>query len=69
MLTVTLYTRDGCSLCQKAEEDLNSIQEQIPHKLVLIDIEKEQISEFVDNIPVIEVGPYQIEAPIDKKRF
>jgi len=67
MLTVTLYMRQNCPLCQKAEEELNSLQKQFPHRLVLIDIEEEGISEFVDKIPVIEIGPYQIKAPVDKK--
>jgi uncharacterized membrane protein/glutaredoxin len=67
MLTVTLYTRDGCASCKKAEKELNSLYEEIPHRLVLIDIEKENISEFVDKIPVLEVGPYQIKAPFDEK--
>lgn len=67
MLTVTLYIRQKCPLCDMAEEDLNDLQQQIPHRLVLIDIEQEEISEFVDKIPVIEVGPYQIKAPFDKK--
>jgi len=65
MLTVTLYTRGGCKLCQKAEEDLNSLQEGYPHRLVLIDIEKDNLPEFVEQIPVLEVGPYQIKAPFD----
>ncbi len=67
MLTVTLYMRKDCPLCEKAEEELNSLQEQFPHRLVLIDIEKEEIFKFVDKIPVIEVGPYQIKAPFDSK--
>lgn len=67
MLTVTLYMRSNCPLCQKAEDDLNDLQQQIPHRLVLIDIELEGISKLVDKIPVIEVGPYQIKAPFDKK--
>ena len=67
MLTVTLYKRQDCPLCQKAEDDLNDLQEQIPHRLVLIDVEQEGISKYIDKIPVIEVGPYQINAPIEKK--
>jgi len=59
--------RQNCPLCQKAEEELNSLQKKLPHRLVLIDIEEEGISEFVDKIPVIEIGPYQIKAPFDKK--
>lgn len=67
MLTVTLYMRQNCPLCKKAEDELNSLQKQFPHRLVLIDIEEEGISEFVDKIPVIEIGPYQVKAPFDKK--
>lgn len=67
MLTVTLYMRSNCPLCKKAEEELNALQGQYPHKLVQIDVEQEEISELVDKIPVIEVGPYKIEAPFDKK--
>lgn len=59
--------RQNCPLCDKAEEELNALQEQFPHRLVLIDIEEEEISKFVDKIPVIEVGPYQITAPFDSK--
>ncbi|MCJ7717131.1 MAG: DUF2085 domain-containing protein [Anaerolineales bacterium] len=67
MLTVTLYTRDGCTLCQEAEKDLKNLEKEYPHRLVLIDIEKDNIPEFVDQIPVIEVGPYQIKPPFDIK--
>ncbi len=67
MLTVTLYTRDECKLCQKAEDDLKSLQEVYPHRLILIDIEKENLPKFIKQIPVLEVGPYQIKAPFDLK--
>jgi len=67
MLTVTLYMRQNCPLCQKAEGELNSLQDQFPHRLVLIDIEQEGISKYLEKIPVIEVGPYKINAPFDKK--
>ena len=67
MLTVTLYTREGCKLCQKAEEDLKSLQDKIPHRLILIDVEKEGIKEYIEMIPVVEVGPYQVKTPFDIK--
>lgn len=67
MLTVTLYMREDCSLCTKAEEDLKGLQEKYPHRLVQINIEIEGLSEFVDKIPVLEIGPYQIKAPFDLK--
>jgi len=67
MLTVTLYMRENCPLCDKAEADLNHLQDIFPHRLVLIDVEKEGLANFVDKIPVIEIGPYQVKAPFDQK--
>lgn len=67
MLTVTLYTRDGCSLCQEAENELMDLQEVYPHRLIKIDIEKENLPEFENQIPVLEIGPYQVKAPFDVK--
>ncbi len=69
MLTVTLYTRDGCTLCQKAEEELKSLKEEFTHRLVMVDIEKKNIPEFEGKIPVLEGGPYQIKAPFDNKKI
>ena len=68
MLTVTLYTKEDCSLCQSVEQDLEELQENFPHQLVVIDIEKEKLTaEFSTEIPVVEVGPYQLKAPFDRK--
>jgi len=67
MLTVTLYMRENCPLCSKAEEDLDGLQEKFPHRLIQIDVEKDHLPEFVDKIPVVEIGPYQIKAPFDLK--
>ena len=41
MLTVTLYTRQECHLCEQAKEDLEALQEIIPHRLVEVDIEQD----------------------------
>lgn len=68
MLTVTLYTKEDCTLCQKVIQDLENLQDEIPHRLVLIDIERENlVSEFGEEIPVVEVGPYRLKAPFDRK--
>ena len=68
MLTVTLYTRENCSLCQKVVRDLEKLQDEYPHRLVLIDIEKENLlAEFGTEIPVVEVGPYRLKAPFEPK--
>ena len=67
MLNVTLYTREGCPLCKKAEEDLRSLQDKVPHRLILIDIEEENLKDYIEKIPVVEVGPYQVTSPFDLK--
>jgi len=68
VLTVTLYTRENCSLCQKVVRDLEKLQGEYPHRLVLIDIEKENLlAEFGTEIPVVEVGPYRLKAPFEPK--
>ena len=58
--------RQNCPLCERVEKDLQSLQAAFPHRLIRIDIEEEALAEFVDKIPVVEVGPYQLKAPIDK---
>ena len=69
MLTITLYMRAGCHLCEQAVEDLNSLQSQFPHRLVQIDVEKEGLAEYLEQIPVLETGPYKIKSPFDKKKL
>ena len=69
MILVTLYSRSGCKLCEVAEADLKSLQEIIPHKLTVIDIDSE--SSFRDayalEIPVVEVGPFKLKAPFTRQ--
>ena len=68
MVTVTLYTRKGCHLCEQAKDDLDSLQEKYPHRLVEIDIESDPalLKKYLVEIPVIEVGPYVLKSPFDK---
>jgi uncharacterized membrane protein/thiol-disulfide isomerase/thioredoxin len=68
VLTVTLYTGENCTLCDKVIKDLENLQEDYPHRLVQIDIDKENLrAEFGRDIPVVEVGPYRLKAPFDRK--
>ena len=71
MLTVTLYMRQECHLCEQAKEDLLSLQEQYPHRLVEVDIDSDETLQrkYMLEIPVVEVGPYQIKAPFDKQKL
>jgi uncharacterized membrane protein len=71
MLTVTLYKREDCHLCEQAREDLDSLQEQYPHKLVEVDIDSDPALQraYLVEIPVVEVGPYQLKAPFDRQKL
>jgi uncharacterized membrane protein len=65
MLTVTLYSRPDCHLCEQAKADLAALQEKFPHRLVEMDIESDAalLSAYALEIPVVEVGPYKLKAP------
>ena len=71
MLTVTLYTRKNCHLCEQAKADLDSLRDRFPHRLVEIDIESDPalLKKFLVEIPVVEVGPYVLKSPFDKQKL
>jgi uncharacterized membrane protein len=71
MLTVTLYTRRDCHLCEQAKADLESIQAKYPHRLVEIDIDSDPAlqKKYLVEVPVVEVGPYALKAPFDRQKL
>jgi uncharacterized membrane protein len=68
MIKVTLYTREGCVLCEQAKEDLKALQSEIPHRLIEIDIESDPalLKRFNEVLPVVQIGPYKLEALFTK---
>ena len=70
-LTITLYTRKDCHLCDQAKADLESLQEKFPHRLVEVDVDSDPVIQkaFGDNVPSIEVGPYKLNPPFDKQKL
>lgn len=66
MIRVILYSREGCTLCDQARQDLKTLEPQIPHTLNEINIESDPalLKKYVEKIPVIEIGPYTLKAPI-----
>lgn len=71
MITVTLYSKKDCHLCEQAKADLKAIEEKYPHRLVEVDIESDPALQkaYFDKIPVVEVGPYKLLAPFDKQKL
>jgi thiol-disulfide isomerase/thioredoxin len=59
-IVVTLFTKEGCTLCDKVQDVLKSLRSKYPHKLVAIDITdplyKDQWYEkYKYDIPVLHV--------------
>jgi uncharacterized membrane protein len=69
LLTVTLYSRPGCTLCDETRLELGSLQGRFPHRLAEIDIESDPVllKAFLVEIPVVEAGPYRLKAPITRQ--
>src|SRR5574341_1580525 len=69
MLNVTLYTRDDCGLCNEVKQHLKDLRKKFPHRLVEVDIQSDPVLHrmYFDQIPVVEVGPYKLKAPITKQ--
>jgi uncharacterized membrane protein/glutaredoxin len=69
ILTVTLYTREDCKLCEEVKKNLENLREKFPHRLVEINIDSDSMlkEKYGEQIPVVDIGPYQLKAPITKQ--
>lgn len=58
MVTVALYGKPGCHLCEQALDVLLSVQAEINFRLVEINIldDDEIFAEYAESIPVVEIG-------------
>lgn len=58
--TVQLYTKEGCTLCDKAKDVLQLLREEQPHSLEAIDITDPDKTEYFDkykwDIPVLHIN-------------
>jgi hypothetical protein len=68
VIRITLFTRDGCSLCDQVSADLVSLRDELPHELHEVDIESdsELFDRYHEIIPVCLIGPYTLQNPIRK---
>lgn len=71
MLTVTLYSKPDCHLCEQAKADLQALQDKYPHRLVEIDIHSDPVllKAYLVEIPVLQIGPYTLKAPFDRQKL
>lgn len=68
MTQVILYTREGCKLCEDVKQTLAEIRASHPHELREVDIAADAglSARYGDKIPVLKIGPYTLEAPIER---
>ncbi|MBE2221249.1 MAG: glutaredoxin family protein [Anaerolineae bacterium] len=71
MLTVTLYTKDGCGLCDEVKAELAELAQAFPHKLQEVDITKDSdlFARYRFTIPVVKMGEQTLKAPISKSQL
>jgi uncharacterized membrane protein len=69
MITVTLYTRQDCQPCEQIQVDLQSLQEEVPHQLKVVDVDTDAKlrKAYGEKVPVVEVGPYLLKAPLTRQ--
>lgn len=64
MRTLTLFTRDGCHLCDDALEALERIKQAYPFQLEIVDLDREAPAEkrsmYDWEVPVIELDGRKI---------
>jgi glutaredoxin len=64
MKTLTLFTRDGCHLCDEALEALERVRQTLPFSLEVVDLDREappaKRSMYDWEIPVIELDGRKI---------
>jgi len=69
VITVTLYTQQNDEQIEQIKADLKSLQEVVPHNLVIIDIDSdESLQKAYQNVtPLIKAGPYSLRMPFTSK--
>ncbi len=66
MLNVTLFTRKNSVEGDKVKAELLKLQEKFPHRLAEVDVESDAVllAKYGAQVPIVEVGPYVLKAPI-----
>lgn len=71
-MRVTLYIKENCGLCEKAEDVLKRARKIIPFEQELVHIEDSPalFNRYGERVPVVVVGGQEVaSAPVDEKRL
>lgn len=69
---VTIYSKPGCCLCDKAKKILKKVQEEIPFSLKELDISQDQalVEKYQFVIPVVAInGQEALVSKVSEFRF
>ncbi|MBE7435316.1 MAG: DUF2085 domain-containing protein [Anaerolineales bacterium] len=71
MLNVTFFVKKDSPECDEVRGFLKEFQKQYPHRLAEVDIENDSAinAKYGGLVPVIEVGPYTLQAPISRQKL
>jgi glutaredoxin len=72
MTTITIYSRQGCHLCDDAQSTLESLREELNFEIevIYIDEDAELIKLYSDQVPVIHIdGVHHDFYKVDPTRF
>jgi len=72
MTKITIYSRNGCHLCDDAFNTLESMREELNFEIDVIDIDKnaELVKLYSDQVPVIHIdGIHHDFYKVDPVRF
>jgi len=71
MLSVILYTKENCGLCEEVKAELAALQATFPHQLTEVDITLDTAvnDKYKFVIPVIEINGTQLQSPINRREL
>ena len=72
MTTVTIYSRQGCHLCDDAHEILQSMREELNFEIEVVNIagDEQLVKLYSDQVPVIHIdGQHHDFYKVDPTRF
>ncbi|WP_420627503.1 glutaredoxin family protein [Candidatus Leptofilum sp.] len=66
MITITLFTKAGCGLCNEVKDNLELLRTSFPHQLLEVDISEDDglFQKYRYTIPVVHIGEIELAAPI-----
>ncbi len=71
MLRITLYVEKDCPPCERALADLEAVGVEIPHDLVVVDVDTnaDLRAAYGARVPVLETGPYKLQGAFDRQKI